>query len=546
MIRVISQDALNSQCLGQAVKRVRSARPLRHTVASGASATVRDGAIQNAESEKDLNLESGERESIEARIERLGRQRPAIFSSIWAEIAFVFSIMMSQIVTEYFVSGFNVILPRLIEELEIPAGSSVWPATAFSLVIASTLLVFGRLADMFGGYPVYVLGFAWLMVWSIITGFSINPLMLDLCRALQGFGPAAFLPSGVMLLGSVYRPGLRKNLVFSLYGTCAVLGFFIGIFFAGVVAQFAHWVPNDYAEKRKNNIQMDWNGTLLIVSGLVLFVFAITESSHAPNGWKTPYIPVLLVVGCVFLGLAVYVEGWCAQSPLLPFDIFAVKSMLALLLGVLLNYGTLGIFLLYGTLYFQQILGATPLQVVAWYIPMILGGIVLSTAGGFVLHLIPGQALLVFSGGGWIGASLLLALMPVGASYWAFVLPAMILATVGIDITFNIATIFITTEMPSERQGLAGGLINSVLHLGIAICLGFSDVIQTETLHLGLRKSYKSTFWFAVATASVALLVMIFFVKVKTAKSDLTADEKREVELATGKGEETAIVPGLP
>jgi MFS family permease len=82
---------------------------------------------------------------------------------------------------------------------------------------------------MYGGYPVYVAGLAWLTIWSLIAGFSRNEIMLNFCRALQGLGPAAFLPSSVMILGSIYRPGPRKNLVFSIYGACAPAGFFIGV-----------------------------------------------------------------------------------------------------------------------------------------------------------------------------------------------------------------------------------------------------------------------------------------------------------------------------
>lgn len=508
--------------------------------------------VRSPEPEKEPNIENDEEESLEARIERLGRERPAGFPTLWAELAFVFSVLMSQIMTEYFISGFNVIIPTLIHALNIPQESSVWPASAFSLVIASTLLVFGRLADMYGGWIVYIAGLVWLTVWSLIAGFSINPLMLDFCRALQGLGSAAYLPAGVMLLGSEYRPGPRKNLVFSLYGTCAVIGFFCGIFFAGLVGQYIHWgwyfwigaaltavtavtsyfaIPSDSAEKRKNGIKMDWAGAGLIVSGLVLVVFAITDSSHAPNGWRTPYIPTLLVAGVLLLGGAVYVEGWVAEMPLLPPDIFAVKSMAALNIGLMFSYGILGVYLLYGTQYFQNIMGATPLQVVAWYVPMVLGGLALSTIGGFVLHLVPGRALLIFSGFGWIGASLLLALVPVGGNYWAYILPAMIFATVGIDITFNIATIFITTQLPSERQGLGGGLINSVLQLGVAFCLGLTDIIQSNTVpYQGLRRSYKNTFWFGVAAGTASLLLMVLFVKIPKAKSDLTADEKRELE----------------
>ncbi|EDN03242.1 predicted protein [Histoplasma mississippiense (nom. inval.)] len=145
-------------------------------------------------------------------IERLGRERPSSFKNAWTEIAFVFSISMSQVLAEYFISGFNVVLPSLVEELNIAESSAVWPASAFSLVVAATLLIFGRISDMIGGYPVYVFGMAWLFVWSVVAGFSRNRLMLIFCRTLQGIGPAAYLPSSMMLLAKVYRPGPRKNM----------------------------------------------------------------------------------------------------------------------------------------------------------------------------------------------------------------------------------------------------------------------------------------------------------------------------------------------
>lgn len=138
-------------------------------------------------------------------------------------------------------SGFTVVIPTLIDDLNISSASSTWPASAFSLTVASFLLIFGRAADIFGGYPVFVAGLVWLTIWSLIAGFSTDEIMLDFCRALQGLGPAAFLPSSIMILGSIYRPGPRKNIVFSIYGACAPLGFFIGIFFAGLTAEYTTW-----------------------------------------------------------------------------------------------------------------------------------------------------------------------------------------------------------------------------------------------------------------------------------------------------------------
>lgn len=104
-------------------------------------------------------------------------------------------------------------VPSIAAALHIPSASTTWPASAFSLVIACFLLPMGRLSDMYGGKLLFVVGVGWLAIWSLVAGSAQSELMVDLARALSGLGPAAFLPSSVMLLGSVYRPGPRKNLV---------------------------------------------------------------------------------------------------------------------------------------------------------------------------------------------------------------------------------------------------------------------------------------------------------------------------------------------
>ena len=535
------------------------AEPHGHQVQSSRASQSDTPHMDSTPGEK-VPIEPEDEESMDARIERLGRERPAIFKSLWAELAFVFSIYMSQILTEYFVSGFSVIRPILIQELNIPQAASVWPATAFSLVIAATLLVFGRLGDMWGGYPVFMGGMAWLVLWSIVCGFSTNPIMLDICRALQGLGPAASLPTGVMLMGTVYRPGPRKNMVFGLYGLFAVLGFYFGIFCAGVIGQYIRWgwyfwigailtlitlvtsalsVPNDREERLKNGITMDWLGAGTIVSGIVFFVFAITQSAHVEKGWREPYIPTLFCIGCLFLMAAVYVEGWVAKEPLLPADIFTTPRMTQLTIALLLLYGNCGIYLLYGVQYFQDIMGATPLQVVAWMTPIAVGGIILNVLEGFALHLLPGRLFLVVAGVAALGWPLLLAFVPEGGSYWAWIFPSNVMVTMSIDLSYALICVFITTTLPSARQGLAGGLINSVMQLGMAIVLGFSDIVQSYTVDsAGLRQSYKNTFWFGVATGAVSLVLLVIWGKVDKAKSDLTADEKLELQREASRKDE--------
>ncbi|KAF3009915.1 hypothetical protein E8E13_010950 [Curvularia kusanoi] len=486
-----------------------------------------------------------------ADIERLGRERPAVFTSIWMELGFCTALLGSMFVAEYLISGFNILLPSLTLALDIPKQAETWPASVFSLVTGAFLLPAGRLADMYGGYIVFVSGFLWLLVWTVIAGFSQNYIMLIFCRALQGFGPAAFLPSGIMLLGSIYRPGPRKNLVFSLYGAFAPVGFFTGIFFAGVSAQFTTWrwfffigaiilalvgvvayfcVPNRPEDKHGKNIKMDWLGLVTVVPGLVLVIFALTDGSHAPQGWATSYIPVTFVLGCIFLGAFIYIEGWVAEQPLLPGDMFHVKGMKWLATALFFQYGTFGIFLFYASFYIEEVVGASPLLTAAWFTPMCVGGLVLVTVGGLVLHLLPGRILLLISGTAYILCTLLFAVLPVKFNYWAYIFPAMICATLGIDITYNVSNIFITTSMPKHRQGLAGAFMNSLLFLGIAVFLSFADLAVSQTEERGPRESYKIAFWLATALSGAGLILMFLGVKIGKAKSDLTVEERQELE----------------
>ena len=446
------------------------------------------------------------------------------------------------------------ILPTLVADLDIPPNSTIWPASATALTTGSSLLIFGRLGDIYGGYYVFIGGLAWCFLWSLIAGFSKNELMLDFCRALQGFGPAAFLSTGVLLLGSAYRPGPRKNIVFSVYGACAPVGYFFGIVLGGVAGQFLSWrwyfwigailtfvtcatsclaLRSEQRRHEISTVKMDWLGAVLFFPGLILVVFSVTDSAHAPHGWKTPYIYVPLVIGAFVVMAAVYVEGWVADQPLLPLDLFRVPGMAGLFVAAFFSYGVFGIWLLYATIYTQNVEGASPLQVVAWFVPFGVGGLFFSFVGGLFLHRISGRILLAISGIGWIMANLLFAIAPVGANYWAYTFPAMICGTLGIDVTYNIISIFVTTSLPEKQQGLAGAILNSLLFLGISLFLGLADLVASKYTVNGIREGYKPVFWFSLACAVLALVILLAFVKIEKARSDMTADERLELFIST-------------
>jgi hypothetical protein len=100
---------------------------------------------------------------------------------------------------------------------------------------------------------------------------------------------------------------------------------------------------------RTEGAEMDWLGFGTIVPGLLLVVFAITDSAHTRNGWAAPQIYLTFAAGVVFLGAAVYTQGWSSKQPLLPFELFKVPSMTPLLISLFFSFGVFGIYLLYAS-----------------------------------------------------------------------------------------------------------------------------------------------------------------------------------------------------
>ncbi|KAL2676547.1 hypothetical protein Neosp_010308 [[Neocosmospora] mangrovei] len=489
-------------------------------------------------------------------IERLGRERPACFHSWYAEIGFVFAVVGSMMVSEYFVSGFNIALPSLANSLDIPESARTWPAAVINLTTAALLLPFARLSEIHGGRLIFLGGHVWLLVWSLIAGFSQNPTMLIACRAMQGLGSSAFLPSSVAIMARIYRPGPRKNFVFGMFGAFSCIGFYSGIFFGALAAQVLGWkwyffigacfcagiflaglltIPKSEGNTQPD-LGMDWMGTCTIVPGLALVVYALTDGGNAPQGWRTPYVYITLIIGVLFLALAVYVEGWRASQPLLPAEVFKTKYMTRLIIALFFSYGSFGLFLFYASFYIEEVLGISPLLTAAWFIPLAAGGFILAVVGGFVLHILSGRLLLLISGCGFLGCCILFALIPESGKsnsflYWAFVFPAMVLSTIGVDIAFNVTNIFITTSLPSHLQAVAGALITSLLYLGMAFWLGVGEMAISAKKdvegaeNVSQRSQYQIGFWAGAALAVAALLIFVT-VKMESAKADLTADEK--------------------
>ncbi|KAF5607318.1 multidrug resistance [Fusarium pseudoanthophilum] len=425
-------------------------------------------------------------------LDRLDPSRPACFPNRSSELGFIFAVVGSIMVNEYFVSGFPIVLSAL-------SGPSnevrTWPAAVINLTTAILILPLARLAEIHSARLIFLCGHAWLIFWSIIAAFSQNSTMLIACRAMQCLGPPVFLSSSVVIMSRIYCPGPRNTLTFSILGASSCIGFYSGIFFGALSAQVLGWkwyfligaffgagifiagfltIPKSHGNSR-SDLEMDWLGTATAVTGVALVVYALTDGGNAPQG------NVALILGIICLAVFVYVEGWRASQPLVSAEVFKTNYMSRLVVALCVSYGSFSLVLFYASFHIESVLYTGPLLTTAWFIPLTAGGFILALIGGFSLHILNVRRLLIILCLGFLGSLILFSIIPdsrISNSllYWAFIFPAMILGIVGVDITFNIHNFIITTSLPDHLQAVGGALIASMLYLGMAFWLGVVEM----------------------------------------------------------------------
>jgi MFS family permease len=365
--------------------------------------------------------------------------------SIFEETVFIAILCMAQLMTQ---AG----LAQAIAPLHIigfsfgttNGGQLSWFAAAYSLTVGTFILIAGRLGDVFGHKRLFIAGFLWYALWSLIAGFSVyskSQIFFDCCRAFQGIGPAFLMPNALAILGRTYEPGRKKEMIFSIFGGCAPGGFVLGAIFSSIFAQFtwwpwAYWVtgivcavfagiglliipktPSPEIEETDFSMlsRIDAAGSLTGVVGLVLINFAWNQGPIV--GWSTPYTYILLIVGCLVITLFGMIESR-ARFPLLPFDALTLDT--GFVLGcIAAGWSSFGIWVFYTWQLQEQLRGISPLLASAQFAPVALSGLCAAFTTGFIISKVPASfvmlcAMLAFTVGG-----ILIATVPVGQIYWA-------------------------------------------------------------------------------------------------------------------------------
>ncbi|KAI1753912.1 major facilitator superfamily transporter [Xylaria castorea] len=430
-----------------------------------------------------------------------------------------------------------IILPTIGRDLGIPDSRLQWIVSAYALTFGTFLLIWGRIADIYGKRDIFIWGSAFVTVTLIANPFLPNEIAFDLFRGLQGLGAAANVPTAIGILGVTFPPGKAKNYAFSAYASGAPLGSVFGNLLAGFIASATSWkwvfgtlggigivvtaagvffIPEPPASSvpPKKGLALlqsvDWLGGFLVTVGLLALLFALTEGNVV--GWSTPWVPVLIVVAVILLGVFYawqwYQENRTTRRPLIKPSIFKNGKFCAGLVIMALFFASFNNFIVYTTYFYQDYQGLSPLQTTLRFIPTGVTGITVAFIVSRLISRVPTWILLLCANTAVSISCLLFAVpLPRSTSYFAFGLPAFVLSVIGADITWPCLTLFTSKSLPQEDQALGGGLINASAGVGRAIGLAIDTAVQTAILarerHVSVENAGKITKWDEASVASL-------------------------------------------
>ncbi|KAK4888454.1 hypothetical protein LTR28_002943, partial [Elasticomyces elasticus] len=227
--------------------------------------------------------------------------------------------------------------------------------------------------------------------------------------------------------------------------------------------------------------KIDWIGGTLITISLLALMFALTEGNVV--GWKTPWVPVLIVISILLIAVFViwqlYLEKRTTRSPLMKVTIFKNLKVSAANVVMLLFFASFNNFLVFATYFFQDYQGLSAIQTTLRFIPTGVVGLCTIFVTSQILARVSVNYMLIFGTSCVAISSLLFAIpIPPSTTYWAFGFPAMCLSVFGADTLYPSLMLLISHFLPREDQALGGALINAVGQIGRSLGLAIGTAIQ--------------------------------------------------------------------
>jgi EmrB/QacA subfamily drug resistance transporter len=294
----------------------------------------------------------------------------------------------------------NVALPSIQRELHAPVSGLQWVIDAYTLVLASFLVLAGSTADRFGRRSTFQVGLATFTLGSLLCSLAPSLGWLVAFRMLQAVGGSMLNPVAMSIIVNTFTDRAERARAIGVWGAAIGVSLALGPVVGGLLIASVGWrgifwvnipvgvaaivltalfVPESRAPHPR---RLDPAGQLLVIVTLAALVYGIIEGPQ--HGWGSPEIIACFCVSAAALGGLLVVEPR-RPEPLLDLRFFRSAPFSGATIIAISAFAGLGGFLFLNTLYLQDVRGYSALHAGLLTLPLAAVTVVVAPLSGWII-----------------------------------------------------------------------------------------------------------------------------------------------------------------
>jgi EmrB/QacA subfamily drug resistance transporter len=436
---------------------------------------------------------------------------PALGLSFRAKMEILFAVMLGLFLGALDQTIVGPALPTIVTDLH---GNDiyVWAVTIYLLTSTISVPFWGKLSDLYGRKPTFMIGIGIFLAGSALSGLSQDMSQLILFRGIQGIGAGSLFPVALAVIGDLFTPkerGKYQGLFGAVFGIAFIAGPLIGgflteqlswhaIFYVnipiGLVALYFIWrlLPTVKTVSATKNFDILGGVIFTIAIGFLLIGLTqkgqLNATTHAINDWTELTVGGFILVALVGLVLFVLAEAR-AKEPIVPLHLFRIRtysaSMVSTFFAAFAFFGAI-VFL---PRWFQFVQGYTPTGSGLAALPLMVGLIFSSIASGQIVARTGRYKWIL------VGAILVMAVSMVlmtqlrADTPLAVVWSWMFIAGLGVGPTFAVFTLVVQNAVPFHELGVATSNLTFFRQIGGTVSLAIVGTLFSSNFENQLTPS---------------------------------------------------------
>ncbi|WP_344404287.1 MFS transporter [Dactylosporangium fulvum] len=409
----------------------------------------------------------------------------------------------------------NIAVPAIRSDLDASLAGVQWTIDAYSLVLASLLLMAGSTADRIGRRRTFQTGLAVFVIGSLLCGLAPSLGWLVAFRVLQAIGGSMLNPVAMSIITNVFTDRRERAQAIGVWAGVVGISMALGPVVGGLLVESVGWrtifwlnvpigvaaiiltalfVPESRAPRPR---RVDLPGQVIVLALMASATYAIIETSIVAG-----------VVAVVALAALLIVEPR-RHEPLVDLKLFRSPPFAGATLIAVAAFSSLAGFLLLNTIYLQEVRGYTPLHAGLLTLPIAAITVILGPLSGRLVGARGPRPSLLFGGVG-IGLSGLLLTRLDEHTPLAWLLAAYVVFGIGFAMVNPPITVTAVSGLPTAQAGVAAAFASTSRQFGAALGVAVLGAVVAAGLHgAPLADGFVSAShaaWWIVAGCGVAVL----------------------------------------